>query len=181
MSIVSGACQQLANFKGKQQTRRLLRANGCVGGGGGTATVGRRRLTVTNLVLTAPTMVSTPIGLAFDELLSKFAFKFKLRRYATGGAGERAAQRESMLNVTAAAATDVPASTTLVAGVAATAAQVLSDPCEASASARLAGHHLITFAMYSYSFTWSQSPQCTEFNTWRRDVIARESQCQVCS
>jgi hypothetical protein len=47
---------------------------------------------------------------------------------ATGAAAERAAQRESMLNVTAAAATDVPASTTLVAGVAATAAQVISDP-----------------------------------------------------
>jgi hypothetical protein len=35
MSIVSGACQQLANFKGKQQRRRLLSAKGCVGGGGG--------------------------------------------------------------------------------------------------------------------------------------------------
>jgi len=34
MSIVSGACQQLANFKGKQQRRSLLSANGCVGGDG---------------------------------------------------------------------------------------------------------------------------------------------------
>ena len=108
MSIVSGACQQLTNFKDKQQRRRLLSANGCVGGGGAAA---------------------------------------------TGAAAQRAVQRESMLNVTASAATSVPVSTTLVAGVAATAAQVLSDPCEATASARLAGPHLITFTIYSCSLT----------------------------
>jgi hypothetical protein len=98
MSTVSGACQQLTNFKATQQRRRLLSENGCVGGGGASA---------------------------------------------TGAAAERAAQRESMLNITAAAAAAVPTSTTLLAGVASTATLILSDPCEATASARLGGINLI--------------------------------------
>ena len=64
---------------------------------------------------------------------------------ATGAAAQRAAQRESMLNVTAAAAAAVPVSTTLVAGVAATDAKVLSDPCEATAWARSAGPYISKF------------------------------------
>jgi hypothetical protein len=98
LSLVSGACQQLAVFKQNQQGRRLLSSNGCVGGGG----------------------VS-----------------------ATGAAAERANQRESMINVTRSALGAVPVSTTLIGGVANTAAQVLSDPCEATAWAREAGVTLV--------------------------------------
>ena len=61
----------------------------------------------------------------------------------TGAAAERSKQRESMLNVTKSASTAVPVSTTLIGGVANTAAQVLSDPCEATSSARSAGVNLI--------------------------------------
>lgn len=62
---------------------------------------------------------------------------------ATGNAKDRAAQRETMLNVTSSAGDAVPASSTFYATLAGTASAVLGDPCEATAAARSSGVNLV--------------------------------------
>ena len=95
---ISAACLQLENFKQRQSRRRLLAANGCIGGGGVNA---------------------------------------------TGAAAARAAEREKMLDVTRSAGEVIPASATLFAAMAGTAAQILADPCESTSAARASGVSVI--------------------------------------
>ena len=62
---------------------------------------------------------------------------------ATGAAAARAAEREKMLNVTKSAGEVIPASATLFAAMAGTAAQILGDPCESTSTARASGVSVI--------------------------------------
>ena len=62
---------------------------------------------------------------------------------ATGAAAARAAEREKMLDITRNAGEMIPASATLFAAMAGTAAQILADPCESTSAARASGVSVI--------------------------------------